>query len=139
MLVYLCFTSANFMAVCICSSEVILCMYVSRDSRVQAFFFRCHANTTKLVLSFDSNCGVHLVIFHCRKFSGVCLGMQTAMVEFARNVIGWKGWLVNICYGDNPLELDALNLAAITNNGNALAVPQMLTQPSSPPPLHIRS
>ena len=29
---------------------------------------------------------------------GVCLGMQVAVIEFARNVLGWKGKLIYTIY-----------------------------------------
>ena len=39
----------------------------------------------------ERECGYYdFILCHC---IGVCLGMQTAVIEFARNVLEWRGIL----------------------------------------------
>ena len=49
-------------------------------------------------------CDVHQTVSICSHIIGVCLGMQVAVIEFARNVLGWKGKLVHALYNATPLK-----------------------------------
>ena len=47
----------------------------------------------------ERECGNYdFILCHC---IGVCLGMQTAVIEFARNVLEWRG----ILFSSNCLKL----------------------------------
>ena len=50
-------------------------------------FINRHSNATTYLYVYE------LFVFH---IVGVCLGMQVAVIEFARNVLGWKGTYIHM-------------------------------------------
>ncbi len=45
-------------------------------------------------------------------FFGICLGMQCAVIEFARNVLGWKDAFYSRSKRNNPHLIYRLNARA---------------------------